>query len=244
MQSSSRKLTYRRVLVGALAGAGIFLSGLQAPSEAQPKHHDYPGHQHAGDICRGFVVLPNGFAVLSGQAGSQAGATHSSQPMVDKGHGASTAPPHLMGYTHGQAMVPTKDMLCVPAEEANVHRWTATGQPDAPAVTVESLQGVLTRSNRSRASFALTVQQSGTAVDTAAIRVLARMPHHDRRMQGGHGPANDPDVKGLTAQAAGQGRYTLPLVDFTMSGPWLFEIQVQRGTTTQTLYVAPTLGEE
>lgn len=252
MPTSSQISTHTRMLAGTLVCTATLLVSVHHTSEAQQKHHDHTSPHHAGATCHGFVILPNGFAVLSdqaataphGQAGSQASSTSSAKPMVAPGHGAGGAPSHLMGYTHGQTIAPTRDMLCVPTGEASAQTWQATGQHEALAVTVESLKGALTRSNRSSASFALTVQQSGAAVDTADIRVLVRMPHHDRRMQGGHGPANDPDVKGIPAQAAGAGRYTIPLVDFTMSGPWLFEIQVQRGPTRQTVYIAPTISEE
>lgn len=148
-----------------------------------------------------------------------------------------------MGYHHGQDIVPTREMLCVQTGKAQARTWTAVGQPGMPVVTVESLKGALTAENRQHASFALSITQAGAPVDTASVRLLARMPHHDRRLPGGHGAANDPDVKGVPAQAAGAGRYTVPLVDLTMDGPWLFEIQIQGDTTTHKVYVAPTVGE-
>ena len=164
--------------------------------------------------------------------------------MAEKGAGAGDSPQHLLGYRHGQGIVPTHDMLCVPVRGAKDVSWTSTGQYDAPVVQVESRQGPLTPSNRRSASFVLAVQQGGKTVDAAEVRVLARMPHHDRRLPGGHGPANDPEVKGLLAQPEGAGRYSVSLVDFTMSGPWLLEIQVQRDNAVQKVYVAPELGEE
>jgi hypothetical protein len=70
------------------------------------------------------------------------------------------------------------------------------------------------------------------------------MPYHDHRMPGGHGTANDPDVQGFVAQRHEQGRYLVPTVDFSMPGPWLFEIQLQDGTTTSWAYFAVDVGEQ
>lgn len=243
-----------RLLLGCLVSGHLLLLGWCPPSQAQSTPHTQTGQTHTGAACHGFVVLPNGFAVLSGQpatpfpghahAGTKQTATHVGSPMAEQGQQAGGTSPHLLGYTHGQAIVPSQDMLCVPLGKTEMHTWTTTGTPDAPTVTVTSLQGPLTSSNRTKASFAVAVQQGGKSIEAAQVRVLARMPHHDRRMQGGHGPANDPDVRGLEARPDGQGRYTVPLVDFTMAGPWLFEIQVQGDTTVQKVYVAPDLSED
>lgn len=243
-----------RRLLGCLVSGHLLLLGLCPPSQAQSTPHTHTGQLHTGAACHGFVVLPNGFAVLSGQpatplpghahAGTKQTTTPAGSPMAEQGHQAGGTSPHLLGYTHGQVIVPSQDMLCVPLGKAETHTWTTTGTHDAPTVTVTSLQGPLTRSNRTKASFALAVQQGGKSLEAAQVRVLARMPHHDRRLQGGHGPANDPDVRGLAVRPDGQGRYTIPLVDFTMAGPWLFEIQVQHDATVQKVYVAPDLSED
>jgi hypothetical protein len=90
----------------------------------------------------------------------------------------------------------------------------------------------------------LIIRQGSLPVEQAQVHLLARMPHHDQRMPGGHGPANDPDVQGIVAQPAGQGRYTIPTVDLTMAGPWLFEVHVQRGAETYKAYFAADVGEE
>jgi hypothetical protein len=37
---------------------------------------------------------------------------------------------------------------------------------------------------------------------------------------------------------------TIPTVDFTMGGPWLFEVQVQAGSETHKAYFAASIGEE
>jgi hypothetical protein len=70
------------------------------------------------------------------------------------------------------------------------------------------------------------------------------MPQHDHRVPGGHGTANDPDVQGFVVSRNAQGRYEVPSVDFSMPGPWLFEIQIPNGTSTYSAYFAVDVGEE
>jgi hypothetical protein len=77
-------------------------------------------------------------------------------------------------------------------------------------------------------------------IEQAQVRLLVRMPHHDRQTPGGHGPANDPDVQGLVAQELGQGRYRVSTVDFTMPGPWLFECR----WASHKAYFTASVGEE
>jgi hypothetical protein len=60
----------------------------------------------------------------------------------------------------------------------------------------------------------------------------------------GHGPANDPDVTGIEAALDAQGRYTVPTVDFSMAGPWLFEVRIQQDGQTHNAYFAGKVGEE
>ena len=146
---------------------------------------------------------------------------------------------HLLGYTHGQEIVLQEDMLCVPIVNAGPQRWTAVGPQGAPKVTVESFQGALKSGSRVNTAFALTIRQGDAPVEQAQVRLLARMPHHDRHMPGGHGPANDPDVQGIMAQPVGQGRYTIPTVDFTMDGPWLFEVQYTTKVLRRTKPILP-----
>ena len=93
-------------------------------------------------------------------------------------------------------------------------------------------------------AFALTIRQGAVPVAEAHVRLLARMPHHDQYRPGGHGPANDPEVQGILAHPVGHGRYTIPTVAFTMDGPWLFEVHIQRGAETHTAYFAADVGEE
>jgi hypothetical protein len=86
--------------------------------------------------------------------------------------------------------------------------------------------------------------RDGRPVEHAILRIMARMPQHDHRMPGGHGPANDPDVQGLKALPQGNGDYTLSTIDFSMSGAWLFEIDIQDGDTIDKAYFASEIGEE
>jgi hypothetical protein len=153
-------------------------------------------------------------------------------------------PQHLMGYTHGQEIVPQADMLCVPVGSPSALTWTAVSRVPTLIVSAETLKGVLTHGSRAHAAFALTVRRDGAPLDTVSVRLLARMPTHDRRLPGGHGPANDPDVQGIVVRPDGPGRYTIPTVDFTMGGPWLFEVQVQEGSETHKAYFAAAIGEE
>jgi hypothetical protein len=70
------------------------------------------------------------------------------------------------------------------------------------------------------------------------------MPHHDKNMAGGHGPANDPDARGMTTKVAGKGRYILKNVGFNMGGAWFFEVQVKRGSEISKAYFAANVGQE
>jgi hypothetical protein len=133
-------------------------------------------------------------------------------------------------------------MLCARIEGGSTLQWTAVGHRGAPAITVESLQGALTYGRQAHAAFALTVRRSRAFVDTAQVRLLARMPHHDQHMPGGHGQTNDPDMQDVVAQSVGQGRYTTPTVDFTMAGPWLFEVHVQLDSKRYKVYFAAYVG--
>ena len=245
MQQQHAVRLSRIVLVGLLGCVAVALAGRPHTGEAQDNQ------RQADAVCRGFVVLPNGFAVLSGlhahpapgSASAQHQAAHAGTPMAAKGPMAG-APQHLMGYTHGQEIVPQADMLCVPIGSPSTVTWTAVSHAPALTVSAESLKGALTHGSRAHAAFALTVRRDGAPVDAAQVRLLARMPSHDQRMPGGHGPANDPDVQGIAAQPVGQGRYTIPTVDFTMAGPWLLEVQVQDGSETRKAYFAAAIGKE
>jgi hypothetical protein len=183
--------------------------------------------------------LPNGFAVLSGLPVSPAPSSAGGRQSHKEG-----AAQQLLGYAHGQEIVPQVSMLCVSIYDAGTLRWTAFGDREVPVILVESLQGAPTHGGRANAAFALTIRQHRTLVSILQVRVLARMPQHDRYMPGGHGPANDPEVQGIIARPVEQSRYIIEHVDFTMSGPWLLEIHVHQGSETHKAYFAVYVGEE
>ncbi|MBM3223092.1 MAG: hypothetical protein FJZ47_04720 [Candidatus Tectomicrobia bacterium] len=202
--------------------------------------------------CQGFVVLPNGFAVLSGLSRHMPRG-HSAMPQHGAhqpgGSGAPKAPmegsaSHLLGYLHGPAIVPPAGGLCVPVAQARATTWQAVSQDAAVDVSVASLHGPLQHGGQVLAGLVITIRRDGAPLEAQSVRVLVRMPHHDRRMPGGHGPANDPDVQGLQADMDGPGRYTVPGVDFTMGGPWLLELHIQDGTVMRKAYVTTLIGEE
>jgi hypothetical protein len=227
----------------------------------------------ADSVCPGFVVLRNGYAVWieeSDAVPASQGHEHGGQQMhkmENKGHehggqqmhkmgskghehgddkGQVVANhKHLMGYQHGQAIVAGKDGLCVPNSSSDDTAWMGVSQDDALSVAVESLRGVLAHNSRANEGFGITVvEPGGTRLENANLQLFVRMPQHDQRMPGGHGPANDPDVKGLAAMPEGRGRYRINTVDFSMPGPWLLEVVVTNGGDTFKAYFAPEVGEE
>jgi hypothetical protein len=240
-------------LLGFLVCIVGVLDSLHYLAAAQASQHA------AGQICRGFVVLPNGFAVLSGMPNTPASGrahthqkdTHTGTATAEKGHShpaspapVSSPPQHLLGYAHGHDIVPQQGMLCVPLGREGTLAWTAVSQEPAFILRAESLNGPLTHTRRANAVLAMTVRRDDMPVEPAQVRLLARMPHHDRRMPGGHGPANDPDVQGIVAHVDSQGRYTVRPIDFTMPGPWLFEIQVHEGAITHKAYFGAYVSAE
>lgn len=257
---------------------GFFLSVGPVHSASQRHAGAQKSTQVVRKACPGFVVLPNGHAVLSrlqedtpkDAPASQSSMT-SDQGRMAAGHGhmqqtdasqqehmkhgehdhSASMPPmpkpskHLMGYRHGQVITPNKRMLCVPLARRHDKSWTAVSNQLSVFVTAESLRGRLTHSSRWNEGFRLTIMRpgSGQPMDDAKVQVLARMPHHDHRMPGGHGPANDPDVRGMVAQREPDGRYLVGTVDFTMAGPWLLEVRVRQGQKTSSAYFAVLVGE-
>ena len=150
----------------------------------------------------------------------------------------------LMGRKHGDDIPAGKDILCVPIGDKGSTAWTAVSADHGLKVTAKSIKGPLAHNSRANEALSLTIMRDDKPVDNTKVQVIVRMPHHDRRMPGGHGPANDPDVKGFDAIAKGQGDYTLPTIDFSMGGPWLFEIRIQDGATVKKAYFASEVGEE
>jgi hypothetical protein len=228
--------------------------------------------QHATDqtasTCPGFVVLSNGFAVLSQPADtvSETGphASHhgvkTDKAMAHQGDGqhappadksmhtghASKQQDHLMGYAHGQSIAPKEGMLCVPIASPQTTAWKAVSREPSLVVMAESVREGLAHNSRHNEGFNFTIKGLNTTPEKgdAQVRLLVRMPHHDHRMPGGHGPANDPDVTGIEAALEAQGRYTVPTVDFSMAGPWLFEVRIRQDGQTHNAYFAGKVGEE
>jgi hypothetical protein len=151
----------------------------------------------------------------------------------------------LLGYQHGQTISLQQRMFCVPIRASQTTAWFAAGQDAGLSITINSLKGLLSSSLRDPAAFEITLWDNhrGTAVEESSIRLFARMPHHDRDMPGGHGLANDPDVRGLTAIPSGSGRYTAEPIHFSMPGAWLVEIQVQQKGKAQQAYFATMVDE-
>lgn len=245
----------RRIVV-----LGLFVFGLVISRG----HHNFvaahDARHQAGSVCSGFVILSNGFAVLSGLPAAHGhGSTpvHHAPSTQDKAmvhqkhdqmaHGsAASGAQHLLGYQHGQEITVQQGMLCVPIGGKDATMWAGISHDPTLLVQAESLQGPLTHNSRTNETLALTVMRRGdhAADGQPHVRVLARMPTHDRRMPGGHGPANDPDVQGFVAQLDGQGRYVVQTIDFSMPGTWLFEVHVQQGADTYRAYFAVEVGEE
>ena len=242
---------YHVFLMGVLVLATMVLAGPQDYGEAHSPGEDHGAQHKITRPCRGFVVLPNGFAVLSGQPlspvyaspGDRQHAVHAGIAMADTGRTAD-GPQHLLGYSHGQEIVLQEDMLCVPIVSAGTLKWTAVSHTVALTVILESPKGALLHGHRTNATFTLTIRQGDGPIKHARALLLARMPQHDQRLPGGHGPTNDPEVQGLVARPVGPGRYSIPPVAFTMAGPWLLEIHVQQGAETYKAYLAAYVGEE
>ncbi len=212
------------------------------------------------NVCHGFVVLPNGFAVLSGipavpervPAHAAPGQEPASSTMGEQDAArlalspqAAAAPAHLMDYQHGQDIAPQEEMVCVAVGAQEAVAWTAISLDPALIVRAASLRGALTSRSHTNAALALTVSRgSGVPSAQAQVRLLVCMPHHDHRLPGGHGPANDFEVHGLVAHPDGPGRYIVPNINFTMAGLWFVEIQVHEGTRIHKAYFGVAVGEE
>lgn len=243
------------------------------------RRNDAAAHDDAhktGGACRGFVVLSNGYAVLSDDSASSAHAPeHASQAAPRKGkaemhkmgsemppkhesmmhkghdHGGEMSKPsvnrkHLLGYRHGQEITLQNEMLCVPIGSKEAISWTTVSHTPALYIRAESLSDTLAHNSRANESLALTVMHRAqdASQEQPRIRLLVRMPHHDRHMPGGHGLANDPDVKGLKAQLDKDGRYRMQTLDFSMAGAWLLEVQVRQGGSIHRAYFAVDVDEE
>jgi hypothetical protein len=200
---------------------------------------DTPTTAHSRGPCQGFAMLPNGSAVLSGLSAA-----------VHKAHTWNETPSaggadRLMGYQHGQAITLKQGMFCVPVRDSNTTGWFAASRDAGLSITINSLQGLLTSRPHAQAAFEITLWDNhrSIAVAGATVHLFIRMPHHDRDTPGGHGLANDPDSRGLPATPASPGRYTVEPINFSMSGAWLVEIQVQQEGKAQQAYFATMVDE-
>jgi hypothetical protein len=96
------------------------------------------------NVCHGFIVLPNGFAVLSGipavpertparaipeQASASSVMVEHDAQRPDLSPQSSAALTHLMDYQHGQDIAPQEGMFCVAIGAQEAVTWTATS-PD------------------------------------------------------------------------------------------------------------------
>lgn len=248
------------VRVTSIVGAGLLMlvcvRGHMAPPSVEAAH----ASGQTANVCHGFVVLPNGFAVLSGipavpervPAHATPGQEPASSAMVEQGAQrsamslqAAAIRAHLMDYQHGQDIAPQEGMFCVAVGAQEAVAWTAVSPDPALVVRAASLRGALTHHSRTTAALTLTVSRgSGVPVKQTQVRLLVRMPHHDHRLPGGHGPANDPEVHGLAAHQDGPGRYVVQNIDFSMAGLWLVEIQVHEGARMHQAYFGAAVGEK
>jgi hypothetical protein len=227
-----------------------------------------PMHEHStqSKSCRGFVVLPNGYAVMSGMSemggmsgmsshghdamkhdgmemkpgDMQSSAAHHSMESMEHQAGMKD---HLMGLRHGEDIKVTAGMLCVPLDQSK-DSWPAVSADKDLQVTAKSIRGPLAHNSRDNEAFELRVMQGRTPVENADVVFIARMPQHDRSLARGHGLANDPDAKGIAARPLGKGRYVVDLADFSMPGSWFFEVRVKKGEKVAKAYFATPVGQE
>ncbi len=205
---------YRRFVLLAVA-----VVALDAYHQAAQAHQT----NLPNSVCPGFVILANGLAVLSREDGP-------------------------MGDQHGQAIRVQEGLLCVPPGHSTDTAWMATSH-DTPAtwfVMAASLRDELAHNSRANEGLSLTIVRPDGELSTEPlpVKLFVRMPHHDNRLPGGHGPANDPEVKGIIVEPDQQGYYIVPTIDFSMAGSWLFEVRVQQGSKLYKGYFAATVGEE
>ncbi|MDE0343511.1 MAG: FixH family protein [Deltaproteobacteria bacterium] len=248
--------------------AGCLAVLLAAAGGAAAQTHQH-GHGKSGHMaakaaaCKGFVVLSNGLAVMSGMSekgghGTTAMGGGHGQGMADGGHGrshAATGHGHqaeghgsgmkdpLMGLKHGDDVPVTAGRLCVPVDDA-AESWVAVSEQEGLHVRVRSLKGGVAHNSRANEAFEVEVMEGKKPVEGASVQLKARMPHHDRSMAGGHGLANDPEAQGIEARPSGPGRYTVLTADFSMAGSWLFEVRVTQGGKEVKAYFATPVGEE
>lgn len=152
--------------------------------------------------CVGFVVAEDGRVQL--------------QNLDDGGHG---------GEGHAHADGEHLHGTCIPISEDRT-RATATSMDGAFTVEARSLRGELTTDAPDNEGFALTILRGGEKrTGLTDVRLIARMPHHDHTISGGHGPANDFEAKGFDAvEEPGTGEYIVDPIDFNMGELWFFTV--------------------
>ena len=260
MRSQTPYVLSMIIIAGLLAVASL---GFTQPKKTE---HGHATHPHTA-ICSGFVLLPNGYAVLSAVtaesaakmkhadhgASRQPKAAMSEQPMSgnkERGHqqaharSAITPSDHLMGHRHGDDIAIRHDMLCVPISGPASTSWTSVSSSAGLHVTAKSGTGPLAHNSRGNESLAFHMMRDGKPIAPDHIQVIARMPHHDHWMPGGHGPANDPDAAGIEATPNREGHYVVSTVDFSMAGAWLFEVRIKQGDQMHHAYFATQVGED
>ena len=248
---------HRKSATTVLLGGLFLCSGVAVGAEKRMQ-------KMKGEVCKGFVVLSNGMAVMSGldvktemaQSGSHGqmklGVKMAKMMDHGKGHGAKKGhdgkmslmmKDGLMRHRHGDPIKTKAGQICVPLHDQSRETWDSVSGDKALDVNIRSLRGRLDHNARDNESFELTVKYAGKPVEADHVRFFARMPHHDRMSKGGHGPANDPDVEGVMAKLSKAGTYKIQTLDFSMPGAWLFEVRVTHGGKTSRAYFASRVGQ-
>ena len=215
---------YQVFLMGVLVLATIVFTGRQHYGEAHNADEDQHAHHQTERVCRGFVVLPNGFAVLSSlplssayaSVGERQSTAHSGITIANTDHTAD-APEYLLGYTHGQKIVLQDAMLCVPIVGAGTLKWTAVSHTAALLVIVESPKDTLLHGHRTNAAFTLTIRQGAGLSSTPGHYYWPVCRSTISTCQGGMVRRMTPRCRALSPDRSGQGA-----IAFQPSlSPWL-----------------------
>ncbi len=199
------------LIAAALLGT-LGCSDPAVPTDAGLDAHVHDdAHSHA---CVGFVVMPDQTAMLSG--------------LVDAMHahdgGAEDA-----GMPAGAQCV-----------AMSVDPMTGFGSSSDGRYTVEarSLRGAMSPEAPDNEGLSLLIRRDGAPATGLDVRFYARMPQHNSRITGGHGPANDFNVNGMPTAPSTPGSYVVDPIDFNMAGYWLFEARFTADGAERRLYFA------
>lgn len=173
--------------------------------------HDHDAHSHG---CVGFNVMPDGMAMLSG--------------LVDTMHAHD-------GGADGGEVDPAARCVSMSADLTSGVGSSADGMY---TVEARSLRGTMSPEAPDNEGLSLTIRRMGTAVSGLDVHFYARMPQHNGRVTGGHGPANDFNVQGLAVTPGAAGTYVIDPIDFNMVGYWLFEARFTAEGAEHRLYFA------